>query len=86
MGLLDSDAGKKRLLSVEIPIVERYNHSRDPEFRVRVQRVGGRHRIPGGTDAVLERPSEHEPDRHDEQNGQVAERAEAQQVSSGHSE
>ena len=32
MGLLDSDAGKKRLLSVEIPIIERYNHSRDPEF------------------------------------------------------
>jgi hypothetical protein len=41
MGLLDGDAGKKRLLSVEIPVIERYNQERDRDFRVRVQRVGG---------------------------------------------
>ncbi len=41
MGLLDSDAGKKRLLSIEIPIIERYNESRDTEYRIRLQRIGG---------------------------------------------
>ena len=30
MGLLDSEAGKRRLLSVEIPVIERYNEGRDP--------------------------------------------------------
>ena len=29
MGLLDSEAGKRRLLTVEIPVVERYNEGRD---------------------------------------------------------
>ena len=28
MGLLDTEAGKRRLLSVEIPVVERYNEAR----------------------------------------------------------
>ncbi len=42
MGLLDSEEGKRRLLSVEIPIIERYNHDRDAEFRIRVgKRAGG---------------------------------------------
>jgi len=40
MGLLDSEAGKRRLLSVEIPVIERYNESRDPEFQIQVQRQG----------------------------------------------
>ncbi len=40
MGLLDSEDGKRRLLTVEIPIVERYNQERDAEFRVQVQRQG----------------------------------------------
>jgi len=40
MGLLDSEAGKRRLLSVEVPIIERYNQDRDPEYRVRVGRQG----------------------------------------------
>jgi hypothetical protein len=29
MGLLDSEAGKHRLLSVEIPVIERYNEWRE---------------------------------------------------------
>jgi hypothetical protein len=40
MGLLDSDAGKRRLLTVEIPVIERYNESRDPAYKISVQRVG----------------------------------------------
>jgi hypothetical protein len=36
MGLLDTAAGKRRLLLVEIPVLERYNESRDPEFKIRV--------------------------------------------------
>lgn len=40
MGLLDSEAGKKRLLTVEIPAIERYNEGRDPEFRIRLVRQG----------------------------------------------
>src|SRR5207249_9638075 len=40
MGLLDSDAGKRRLLSVEIPVIERYNEGRDPEFKIQLIRVG----------------------------------------------
>lgn len=39
MGLLDSEEGKKRLLSVEIPVIERYNADRDPEYRIKVRRV-----------------------------------------------
>jgi hypothetical protein len=39
MGLLDSDTGKRRLLSVEIPVIERYNRERDPEYRIGVTRL-----------------------------------------------
>jgi len=41
MGFLDSEAGKRRLLTVEIPVIERYNEGRDPEYRIKVARVGG---------------------------------------------
>ncbi len=40
MGLLDSEAGKRRLLTVEIPVIERYNEGRDPEFQIQVDRHG----------------------------------------------
>jgi hypothetical protein len=40
MGLLDSEIGKRRLLSVEIPIIERYNQDRDAEYRIRASRQG----------------------------------------------
>jgi hypothetical protein len=40
MGLLDSEAGKRRLLSVEIPVIERYNAGRNPQFRIRLVRQG----------------------------------------------
>src|SRR5262245_19339091 len=40
MGLLDTEAGKRRMLSVEIPVIERYNKERDPEYKIRVRRVG----------------------------------------------
>jgi|SRR5581483_11432378 len=40
MGLLDSDAGKRRLLTVEIPVIERYNQDRDPEYKIKVVRQG----------------------------------------------
>ena len=40
MGLLDTEAGKRRLLCVEIPAVERYNEGRDPDFKVQVVRGG----------------------------------------------
>lgn len=36
MGLLDSEAGKRRLLTVEIPVIERYNEGRDPLFKIRL--------------------------------------------------
>ncbi len=36
MSLLTSDAGKRRLLSVEIPILERYNVERADEFKIKV--------------------------------------------------
>ena len=38
MSLLESEAGKRRLLSVEIPVIERYNEGRDPDFRIRLSR------------------------------------------------
>jgi hypothetical protein len=41
MGLLDSELGKRRLLAVELPAIERYNDGRDPAFRIRVSRVAG---------------------------------------------
>jgi len=40
MGLLDSEEGKRRLLTVEVPVVERYNQQRDPDFRIQVHRQG----------------------------------------------
>jgi len=40
MGLLDSEAGKRRLLSVEIPVLERYNEGRDPAYQIRLVRTG----------------------------------------------
>jgi hypothetical protein len=41
MGLLDTETGKRRLLAVEIPVIETYNDGRDPAFRIRVARIGG---------------------------------------------
>ena len=41
MGLLDTETGKRRLLTVEIPVIEKYNNGRDPEFRIKLARVGG---------------------------------------------
>jgi hypothetical protein len=40
MGLLDSELGKKRLLAVEIPVIERYNDGRAEEFKIRLKPVG----------------------------------------------
>ncbi|MFO0863255.1 MAG: hypothetical protein U0744_01100 [Gemmataceae bacterium] len=36
MGLLDSEAGKRRLLTVEIPVIERYNEGRDADYRIQL--------------------------------------------------
>ena len=41
MGLFDSEAGKRRLLTVEIPVIERYNEGRDKDFRIQIARQGG---------------------------------------------
>jgi len=41
MGLLDTETGKRRLLAVEIPVIEKYNEGRDPDYRIRLARVGG---------------------------------------------
>ncbi|MER3414635.1 MAG: hypothetical protein C4297_00265 [Gemmataceae bacterium] len=38
MGLLDSQEGKKRLLTVELPAIEKYNATREPAYRIRVVR------------------------------------------------
>lgn len=40
MSLLESEAGKRRLLSIEIPVIERYNEGRDPAYRIRLVRQG----------------------------------------------
>lgn len=40
MSFLDSDAGKRRLLSVEIPALERYNAERAADFKIKVARQG----------------------------------------------
>lgn len=42
MSLLQSNAGKRRLLCVEVPILERYNHDREDGFKVRLERQPGR--------------------------------------------
>ena len=41
MGLLDSEAGKRRLLSVEIPILEKYNEARDAAVQDPPDAAGG---------------------------------------------
>src|SRR5436190_415969 len=41
MGLLDSEAGKRRLLTVELPVIERYNAGRDPEYRIQAVKLAG---------------------------------------------
>lgn len=41
MGLLDTEFGKRRLLSVEVPAIEQYNEGRDAAYQVRLTRVGG---------------------------------------------
>lgn len=40
MGLFDTEEGKRRLLTIEIPVIERYNEGRDPDFRITAKRVG----------------------------------------------
>lgn len=39
MGLLDSETGKRRLLSIEIPVIERYNQDRDRDYQIRMVRL-----------------------------------------------
>ena len=41
MGLLDTEFGKRRLLSVEVPAIEKYNEGRDAGFKITLTRVGG---------------------------------------------
>jgi hypothetical protein len=41
MPLLDTESGKRRLLSVEIPVIERYNKDREAAFQIRVTRIAG---------------------------------------------
>ncbi len=41
MSLFDSDAGKQRLLAIEIPILERYNAERAADFKIKVMRQHG---------------------------------------------
>src|SRR5215471_18231293 len=57
MGLLDSEAGKRRLLTVEIPVIERYNQNRDPDYKIQVSRIGGalvlRYRLKPGHNVYL---------------------------------
>lgn len=38
MGLFDTESGKRRLLTVELPAIEKYNEGREESFRVRVVR------------------------------------------------
>ena len=40
MGLFDSETGKRRLLTVDLPAIERYNDGRDAEYRIRAERRG----------------------------------------------
>jgi hypothetical protein len=41
MGILDSEDGKRRLLSIELPVIEHYNNGRDPEFRIQIRKASG---------------------------------------------
>ncbi len=40
MWLFDTEAGKRRLLTVELPVIERYNAGRDAEYCIRGARQG----------------------------------------------
>ncbi len=40
MSLLDSEAGKRRLLTIEVPILERYNAERADDYKIKVARHG----------------------------------------------
>lgn len=40
MGLFDSESGKRRLLTVDLPAIERYNEGRDPDYQIRAERKG----------------------------------------------
>lgn len=40
MSLLDTEAGKRRLLAVEIPVIERYNKDRADDFKIKVVKHG----------------------------------------------
>jgi hypothetical protein len=40
MGLLDSETGKRRLLTIEIPVIERYNEGREPGYKIQLVRLG----------------------------------------------
>ncbi len=41
MGLLDSETGKRRLLSIEIPVIERYNEARADAYKIRISKQNG---------------------------------------------
>jgi hypothetical protein len=41
MTLLDSEAGKRRLLTVEFPVIERYNKGRDAAYKIQAVRLEG---------------------------------------------
>src|SRR3954452_16364158 len=61
--------------------VERDGDQRDEDGEPEcVHRVGGGDRLPGGAESVLESTVEDHPERDDEQQGEVAERAEAEEV------
>ena len=40
MSLFDTEAGKRRLLTVEVPILERYNAERSADYKIKVVRQG----------------------------------------------
>lgn len=40
MALFDSEAGKRRLLTVDLPAIERYNDGRNAEYKIRAERQG----------------------------------------------
>lgn len=39
--MLDTEAGKRRLLTVELPVIEQYNKDRDDDYKITVKKVGG---------------------------------------------
>lgn len=41
MGLLNTEAGKRRLLTVELPVIEKYNLGRDREYQIQVVKHAG---------------------------------------------